>query len=230
MKLRDKAFDKKYDAYVEHPRYGRYPRHTALNPNPYDLAVQLHWNATNIHEVQKCARLIVGKRLGFLTELEGIAPKGLPRIAGTAIQANPSKQNAPTVPVTHYYDLERVCCSCKRPFIFFAEEQQYWYEAVQFPLDADCVRCPECRKKERFFANNRATYEKLAVTAKRDWKENLKMPGCALTLVEHGIFHYRVAERIRALLKTVPEMGRQQETYQELVQRLRQLEPKRFCC
>ena len=228
MKSREKVFDQKYDDYVEHPRYGRVPRYTALNPNPYDPAVQLHSNATNLHEIQKRAKRILGKELGFLTGFEGITPTELPRIAGTAVHANPSKQNAPTVAVTHYYDLEKVCRSCKRPFIFFAEEQQYWYETLRFPLHADCVRCPECRKKERTLVSKRATYEKLAVTTKRDWRDNVKMADCALTLVEHGVFQDRVIERIRALLKTVPETERQEEYYQDLVRRLKQLGPRKL--
>src|SRR5262245_27802217 len=117
MKSRDKVLDKKYDAYVEHPRYGRYPRHTSLNPDPYNPDVHLHSNATNIQEIQKRARRILGYDFPFLTSLEAVTPTELPRIAGTAIRADTSKQNNPTVPVTHYYDVEKVCRNCKRPFI-----------------------------------------------------------------------------------------------------------------
>jgi len=223
MKSRDKAFDKKYDAYVAHPRYGRRPHYTGLNPNPYDLKVQLHSNATNVHELQKRAVQVFGKKLGYMTPLEKITPQQLPRISGTAINADPKRQNQPTVPVTHYYDVERVCRNCKQPFIFFAKEQKYWYETLRFPLEADCVRCPECRKKEQFLARSRAAYEKLAVVTTRDWKDNLKMASYALTLVEHGIFHDQVVERIRALLKTIPESERKKESFQDLVNRLKKL-------
>jgi hypothetical protein len=227
MKPPDKAFDKKYDTYVEHPRYGRRPRFTALNPDPSDPVVNLHWNATNVHEIQKRTKRILGKKLGFLTPLERITPRESPRIAGTAIRADPTRQKSPTVPVTHYYDLEKICRNCKRPFIFFAEEQQYWYETMRFPLEADCVRCPECRKKERYLARNRATYETLAADKNRDWRANLKMAGCALVLVEHGVFRDRVVERIKSLLKSVPEEERQKNTYQDLVNRVKQLGLKR---
>jgi hypothetical protein len=227
MKSQRKNLDKKYDSYVEHPRYGRYPRHTALNPNPYDPDVHLHSNATNIHEIQERAKRTLGKRLGFLAELEAITPKELRRIAGTAIHANPSMQNASTVAVTHYYDVERVCRNCKQPFIFFAEEQMYWFEELQFPLDADCIRCPVCRKAEQFLARNRSAYEKLAVATTRDSKDNLKMAGCALTLVEHGVFHNRVLERVAALLKTIPEKERQQDDYRNMLDRLKFLRVKK---
>jgi len=223
MKSRDKVFDKKYDAYVEHPRYGKRPRFTALNPDPYAPGVKLHGNATNVHELQKRTRRILGKDFWFMREVEKMTPAELPRISGTARKADPSKQNSPTVPVTHYYDVERICRCCKRPFIFFAEEQQYWYETLQFPLEADCVRCPDCRSSERFLAQNRSSYEKLAIAAKRSWNDNLKMVGCAVTLVEHGVFGGRVIQRIKGLLKSVPEPERSKETYQSLVARIRQL-------
>ena len=41
--------------------------------------------------------------------------------------------------MTHYFDAKRVCRKCERPFLFFAEEQKYWYEDLRFPLEADCL-------------------------------------------------------------------------------------------
>ncbi|WP_146406829.1 zinc-ribbon domain containing protein [Allorhodopirellula heiligendammensis] len=71
------------------------------------------------------------------------------RIPETAIEARPSQQIKATIPVTHYVDLKRRCRDCSRPFIFFAEEQQYWCETLHFYVGADCVRCTECRKEQR---------------------------------------------------------------------------------
>jgi hypothetical protein len=224
MKSKDKSLDKKYDAYVEHPRYGKRPRFTALNPDPHDPVVNFHWNATNVHEIQKRVQRIFGKKDDILKPLEEIMPRALPRVPCTAIKADTSKQKHPTVPVTHYYDLERVCRSCKRPFIFFAEEQKHWYEELHFPLEADCVKCPECRKKEQSLARNRATYERLSGVKNRDWNDNLKMAGCALILLENGVFGNRVVQSIRALLKTVPETERDGNSYSDIIARLRQLE------
>jgi hypothetical protein len=219
-----KSRDKKYDAYVEHPRYGKRPRFTALNPSPYDPKVSLHTNATSLREIEKHYRLITGKGFAFLENLEaaGIDSKKVARIAGTAIGADTSRQNT-AFAVTHYYDVERVCQACKRPFIFFAEEQRYWFETLQFPLHSDCIRCPNCRKTERFLARNRATYEKLLADKNRDWKDTLIMAGSALVLVEHGVFHSRVLERIRAALKTVPEKYRSTRLFEDVVRRLKQL-------
>ena len=223
MKSQHKILDKKYDNYVEHPRYGRRPRFTGLNPNPFDEGVQLHSNATTIHEIQKRAKNVFGKKLGFLTDLEKIMPKEPARISRTAIKAESNLQNQPTVPVTHYFDVERICRDCKKSFIFFAEEQKHWYERLRFPLEADCVRCPRCRKKEQFLAGNRAKYERLCAMKKRDWKADLQMACCALTLVENGIFGNKVIQSIRALIKTVPQTERMEISYLDLKARLKLL-------
>ena len=37
----------RFAEFVEHPRYGREPRVTGLNPQPHDKGVNLHWNAKN---------------------------------------------------------------------------------------------------------------------------------------------------------------------------------------
>jgi hypothetical protein len=221
MKSRKKHIEDKYDSHVEHPRYGRRPRFTGLNPNPYDLEVQLHPNATNVHELQRRAVQVFGKKLDYMTPLEKITPKAPARISATAIKAEPGSQNFPTLPVSHYFDVERVCRDCRRPFIFFAEEQKYWYETLKFPLDSDCVRCPECRKTERFLARTRATYEQLAGIKERNWKDDLKMAGSALTLVENGVFGSRVVQTIRRLLKRVPDANKNENGYLNLMERLK---------
>ena len=45
-----------------------------------------------------------------------------------------------------YVDILEICRDCQRPFLFFAEEQKYWYETLKFHIDAQCTRCTECRK------------------------------------------------------------------------------------
>lgn len=226
MKSRDKIYSDKYDDYVEHPRYGRRPRYTGLNPSPNDWKVQLHFNATNVHELQKRVVRVCGKKSGFLASLEKITPKEPKRIANTAIKAEPDLQNQPTVPVTHYFDMERICRNCQKPFIFFAEEQKYWYETLKFPLASDCVRCPKCRKTERALARTRATYERLAGIKSREWRDDLKMAGCALVLIENGVFGNRVIQTVRRLLKTTPESDRAQSDYWDLMMRVKQLGKK----
>src|SRR5262245_57928602 len=93
----------RYAAYVEHPRFGQGPRYTGLEvANSSDGTVYCHWHS----------------------------PEGV-RVPKTAIAANLSNQRPATLPVTHYFDATRTCRKCGRPFLFFAEEQQYWYEVLK---------------------------------------------------------------------------------------------------
>lgn len=74
----------------------------------------------------------------------------------SAIPADTSKQNFSTFPRSYYVDVLKRCRDCERNFLFFAEEQRFWYESLGIYIDADCVYCPECRKR------NRANKQRLA--------------------------------------------------------------------
>jgi hypothetical protein len=163
--------------FVVHPRYGQGPRITGLNPEN-DLAtgrVFLHWHSA-----------------------EGV------RIPNTAIAADLSRQMPATIPVTHYFDARRQCADCRKPFIFFAEEQKYWYEELGFPLESDCVRCVVCRKRQQGLELKRHRYEELFHVHERTPEQNLDMAECAISLVEAGVFGKRQLERVRGTLKKVP--------------------------
>lgn len=67
----------------------------------------------------------------------------------TRIRADESKQNYSVFPRTEYFDVLCRCRDCRRWFIFFAKEQQYWYEELRFFVDSICVHCPECRHARR---------------------------------------------------------------------------------
>src|SRR5262245_55821329 len=84
-----------YASYVEHPRFGRGPRLTGLNP-------------TRAHT-------------SFAHLLNPGHGKPIP---STAIEANPDRQAPRAGGVAYYWDFRRVCVDCARPFIFFAEEQK----------------------------------------------------------------------------------------------------------
>jgi len=184
-----------YESYVEHPRYGRRPRITGLNPRNDYLRVFLHW-----HSGDDC------------------------RIPNTAITADLSHQSPATVPVTHYFDVRRTCRDCGQPFIFFALEQRHWYEELGFGLDADCVRCPQCRKKQQGIARTRQRYEELFHVADRSSEQDLEMAECCLTLMEESLFHPRQAERVRMLLKRTADGHQQDADFLDLVERLREFE------
>lgn len=184
-----------FDAYVEHPRYGRHPHFTGENPQTdYGGAVFLHW-----HSPEET------------------------RIADTAIAADPSKQPDATVPVTHYYDVRRVCRDCHRPFIFFAREQKHWYEALGFGLDSDCVRCVPCRKKQQGLAQQRERYEALFHVKNKTPEQALEMAECGVSLMEEGAFGLKQIPQLRNLLKTVGRDDTLTEKHEALLQRLANL-------
>jgi len=162
-----------YREFVRHPRYGRRPRITGLNPEAdYGGRVFLHWHSPRES-----------------------------RIPNTAIPADLSRQSPATVPVSHYYDVKRQCRDCGRPFIFFAEEQKYWYEDLGFALEADCIRCVDCRKKQQGLERRREQYEALFPITDRTTEQDLDMVDCSLSLIEAAVFHKRQLERLRTILK-----------------------------
>ncbi len=67
----------------------------------------------------------------------------------TRIRADESKQNYSVIPKKEYVDVLCRCRECRRWFIFFAKEQQYWFEELRFFVDSTCVHCPECRHTRR---------------------------------------------------------------------------------
>ena len=62
----------------------------------------------------------------------------------------------------YYVDMLKKCRSCRRHFIFFAAEQQYWYETLKFYIDSECINCPECRQSIRRRKNDWECYSQLA--------------------------------------------------------------------
>lgn len=137
----------KYANFVNHPRFGRRPKWTGLHPSPLDLDVHLNANTSEIDEIAARYEAVMRKKWPHADQrLRADRPR---RISNTAIRADLSRQTPATVAVTHYFDLEITCRDCRRPFIFFAEEQRHWYEDLGFPVDADCVRCPLCRKTDQ---------------------------------------------------------------------------------
>lgn len=184
-----------FENYVEHPRYGKRPRITGLNPETDYLNVFLHWHSREDA-----------------------------RIPNTAINADLMKQTPATVAVTHYFDSKRICRDCDKPFIFFAEEQKHWYEELGFGLDSDCVRCPVCRKQQQGLARSKERYEELFHTQNRNDDQNLEMAECCLALIESKVFHTRQTEHVKLVLKQVSENNRSIERATELAIRLHQLE------
>jgi hypothetical protein len=163
------------DDFVDHPRFGRRPRSTGLDvTDSGDGRIVCHWHS----------------------------PIGV-RIPGTAIAADTTLQARATVAVTHYYDARRVCRVCRRPFLFYAEEQKHWYEELRFPLEADCLECASCRKDAQYLQASRRRYEALLAATARTDDETLAMVDAALVLVESSVFSPKVLPRLRGALKAL---------------------------
>lgn len=164
-----------YSDFVAHPRFGRTPRFSDVRPG---------------HAPPGYSRTVFHSR--------GI-------IEGTAVAADLERQCPSTVPALFYFDLKRVCLDCGRPFLFFAEEQKHWYETLGFVLDADCVRCTDCRRKQHRLERRQRRYEDLFHREERSVDEQLEMAETCLDLIQAGVFHQRQLERVRMLLNRIPE-------------------------
>lgn len=165
--------DDTYADFVEHPRYGRGPRFTAV--------------------------VLKEPRVGY--RLRPYCSDGL--IAGTALEADLQRQTSCPVPLLYYHDLRRTCTDCDRPFIFFAAEQKYWYEEIGFTLDSDCRQCVPCRKTRQEHARRRERYEELLHRSSQTAAENLELAECCLAMIEAGDFSPRKTQRVRQMLNRV---------------------------
>lgn len=169
----DKSPAAEYSNFVDHPRYGKGPRFTGLDvADTPDGSVYCHWHS----------------------------PVGV-RVPGTAVVADVARQGPATLHVTHYFDAKRVCRKCGRPFLFFAEEQKYWYEDLKFPLEADCLDCAPCRKDEQRLRATRQKYDALFAETTRTEADTLELVDCGLLLVESSVFSVKMLPKLRGLLK-----------------------------
>jgi hypothetical protein len=208
----------KYDDYVDHPRFGRRPKITGLNPDPLSPGVHLHWNALTQAEFEEWT--------GRKWPAYDLSTRKIVRIPHTAIAADLTRQTPATVAVTHYFDLERECVECAAPFIFFAAEQKYWYEELGFGLESDCVRCVPCRKTQQGIVRTQHRYEELFHKYDRTAGESMEMAECCLSLIEASMFGPRQTQQVRMLLNRIPA-GTASEVLirrERLLSRLRELE------
>lgn len=79
----------------------------------------------------------------------------------SAITADIARQCYGYSPRRVYVDCARVCRTCHRPFLFFALEQQFWFEVLKFFVDADCRHCQGCRYESQLFKRSVAEYDGL---------------------------------------------------------------------
>lgn len=202
--------------YVEHPRFGRSPRFTSVVQSP-DSPYAYLFQAGRVLTERETQRL---SHINRQIRIAGDRPCLIP---GTAIVANPLRQKKATIPATHYFDLDKVCRSCQKRFLFFAEEQKHWYEELGFPLDAVAVNCPVCRKRLQQLSRVRNRYEELFHLQQKSVEQNLELATCRMTLIEQGIFPQRHATEVKRFLNLVGDEERKDAKYLALQARLQQL-------
>ncbi|MBL4770531.1 MAG: zinc-ribbon domain containing protein [Planctomycetes bacterium] len=188
--------------YKDHPRFGYEPRVTGLNPGKNDAGVYLHWHNDRAKDYPWSR-----------------TSKTIPN---TAISANPKAQVTALFPVTHYFDLERICIDCEQHFLFFAMEQMYWYEQLHFPMDAECVRCAECRSSMRTLQQLRLRYEELVGLEVLSEQLEHELTEARLVLIEQGVFSLKQADAIGAFFNRFPD----HEQVQSMRARLRAIPPE----
>lgn len=89
---------------------------------------------------------------GWEREILVCDPEYKPSLPAGGVRANVRKQLYWSLGITpryYYLDQRKSCIQCDVSFDFSAQEQKFWYEALQFPIDAVAIRCPKCRRQRR---------------------------------------------------------------------------------
>ena len=180
---------------VDHPRYGRHPRITGRDYRGDDLGLDPSWK---------------------------YAIDNVTIIPNTAIHADTSKQHGSAIPIYVYYDVLKTCVDCRRPFIFFAEEQRYWFETLGFANDANCIRCVECRKKQQADERINSEYQRLLEKEGKHWKDYHDLATAALDLFHLGRF--KRLEKVKYFFNQIPEAEHHRIRVRELRKRINQVE------
>lgn len=105
----------------------------------------------------------------------------------TVLVAETQRQNFAVFPRKYYVDVLKSCNNCRRAFIFFAREQKYWFETLYFFVDADCVLCPDCRRKTRTIQRRLRRYSDLFAKKDTTHKELMFLVDDASFLLRHGV-------------------------------------------
>ena len=108
-------------------------------------------------------------------------------IPGTAMAANCTLQNYSMYPRRYYVDLLKQCKTCARPFVFYAAEQKYWFEVLKIYVDADCAKCPVCRKREHWLKGCQTRYSRRLSQPALDAKDMKALIDDAIVLLEQGV-------------------------------------------
>lgn len=109
-------------------------------------------------------------------------------IPNTVIAANRDRLKLGFAMPTHYLDQKRVCRDCGVKFIFFAAEQQFWYEELGLHYDVYPERCCMCRSARRATAKQHERFVELATRPELSPAESLEAVRLIADLVAAGEF------------------------------------------
>jgi len=142
----------------------------------------------------------------------------------TALRADVSVQLYTIYPRPYYVDMLKSCNDCSRAFIFYAREQRYWYETLGFYIDADCVRCVECRRKQHAVKRHMVRYTELQARDSLSRKEMMHFVDDCIFLFQEGkLKKISLLGKVKnAALKQIPEYAGT-KTLQRLLQAPAQL-------
>ncbi len=107
-------------------------------------------------------------------------------VPGTAILASGDGPWGPAFSRHVYADLLKPCADCGRDFLFYANEQRFWYETLRLPPDVDCTRCVPCRKLARRLKACLRRYADALQAPRLDAKDMKTFVDDALFLLEQG--------------------------------------------
>jgi len=108
-------------------------------------------------------------------------------LAETAVLANVDLQDYCCFPRRIYVDLLKTCATCCRPFLFYANEQRFWFEVLRLPVDVDCVDCAPCRKQRHRVRACQARYASALHAPRLDAKDMKAFVDDTLFMFEQGL-------------------------------------------
>ena len=140
----------------------------------------------------------------------------------TRIVAVPSRQNYSQMPRPDYFDVLRKCRNCSRWFVFFAKEQQHWFEELQFFVDSACLQCAECRRHERHRKATLRRYAAMLAEPNPDAVQMTQLLTDTLYLYKEGVLHRQ--PQLDTVITKVAEILPSHEPLEEVRQLRRKLD------
>jgi hypothetical protein len=138
--------------------------------------------------------------------------------SGQAIPAKPWLQmGSMDMPLFAYADKLLQCKDCGIDFVFSANEQQYWYETLQFIRDSHPKQRPQCRRKRRIYKRHFHDLQRAL--------EEID-PQSLVQLTQVGELYLKIGNHFKAIefFRRAKNKGRDQKDKDELMLRLQSIQ------